>query len=90
MLNSHPAEGETPSFKGSMVTAVAESAEEVREVLSRDIYAQSGVWDLERMEIIPVSGSSKGEEREGLGDWLMVISLNSLLGRSCDGIKMNE
>lgn len=62
MFNSHPAEGETPSFRGSMVTAVAESAEEVREVLSKDIYAQSGVWDMEKMEIIPVSFEHNLEE----------------------------
>ncbi|KAJ5474636.1 hypothetical protein N7475_004202 [Penicillium sp. IBT 31633x] len=53
MLNAHPAEGETPSFKGSMMLAVAESEAEVREILSKDIYTTSGVWDLENAQIIP-------------------------------------
>lgn len=55
MLESHPAEGEDPKFKGSMLVALAESAAEVRELLSRDIYATEGVWDLENAQIIPVS-----------------------------------
>ncbi|KAL2223413.1 hypothetical protein M432DRAFT_587335 [Thermoascus aurantiacus ATCC 26904] len=53
MLESHPAEGEDPKFKGSMLVALAESAAEVRELLSRDIYATEGVWDLENAQIIP-------------------------------------
>ncbi|KAJ5570889.1 hypothetical protein N7535_004549 [Penicillium sp. DV-2018c] len=53
MLNSHPAEGETPSFKGSMMLAAAESEAEVRELLKNDIYTVSGVWDLENAQIIP-------------------------------------
>lgn len=54
MLESHPAEGETPSFKGSMMLAVAESEAEVRALLEKDIYGTSGVWDLEKAQIIPV------------------------------------
>lgn len=54
MLNFHPAEGETPSYKGSMMLAVAENEAEVRKLLESDIYAQSGVWDLEKAQIIPV------------------------------------
>ncbi|KAL1968795.1 hypothetical protein VTN77DRAFT_1156 [Rasamsonia byssochlamydoides] len=57
MLDSHPAEGETPVFKGSMVTAVAESADALREILSKDIYTQAGVWDLEKAQIIPFKTS---------------------------------
>ena len=55
MLNAHPAEGETPSFKGSMMMAVAENEEEVRKILENDIYVKSGVWDMEKAQIIPVS-----------------------------------
>ncbi|KAJ6007622.1 hypothetical protein N7540_011598 [Penicillium herquei] len=53
MLNSHPAEGESLSFKGSMMLAVAENEAEVRALLENDIYARSGVWDLENSQIIP-------------------------------------
>ncbi|KAJ5143999.1 uncharacterized protein N7515_002786 [Penicillium bovifimosum] len=53
MFDSHPAEGETPSFKGSMMLAVAESEAEVRELLEKDIYSTSGVWDLGNAQIIP-------------------------------------
>lgn len=72
MLNSHPAEGETPSFKGSMMLAVAESEAEVRALLENDIYSRSGVWDLENAQIIPVRPIS-------VEDWylihLLIISI---------------
>jgi len=55
MLNSHPAEGEAPSFKGSMILALAESAAEARAMLEKDAYASNGVWDMEKAQIIPVS-----------------------------------
>lgn len=54
MLNSHPAEGESPSFKGSMMLAVAETEAELHELFANDIYGTSGVWDLEKAQIIPV------------------------------------
>ncbi|CAI7564308.1 unnamed protein product [Penicillium glandicola] len=53
MLNAHPADGETPSFKGSMMLAVAENEAEVLELLNKDIYTTSGVWDMENAQIIP-------------------------------------
>lgn len=54
MLNAHPADGETPSFKGSMVMAVAENEAQVLELLNNDIYTTTGVWDMEKAQIIPV------------------------------------
>lgn len=54
MLNAHPADGETPSFKGSMMLAVAENEAQVLELLNKDIYVSSGVWDMENAQIIPV------------------------------------
>lgn len=54
MLGAHPGEGETPSFKGSMIVYTAANAEEVKEIIKRDIYATSGVWDVEKAQIIPV------------------------------------
>ncbi|KUM66765.1 hypothetical protein ACN42_g332 [Penicillium freii] len=53
MLNAHPADGETPSFKGSMMLAVAENEAQVLELLNKDIYVTSGVWDMENAQIIP-------------------------------------
>ncbi|KAJ5556506.1 hypothetical protein N7494_000421 [Penicillium frequentans] len=53
MLASHPAEGEVPSFKGSMLLAVAENEAAVRAILENDIYARSGVWDMEKAQVIP-------------------------------------
>ncbi|KAK9856205.1 hypothetical protein MYU51_000901 [Penicillium brevicompactum] len=53
MLNAHPAEGETPSFKGSMMMVVADSAEQAFELLKKDIYVVSGVWDMDNAQIIP-------------------------------------
>lgn len=58
MLESHPAEGETPAFKGSMMLAIAENEAEVRAILENDIYAHSGVWDLANAQIIPVRYAS--------------------------------
>jgi hypothetical protein len=57
MLDSHTAAGGIPSFRGSAMVVVAENAEAVKELLSNDIYASEGVWDLENAQIIPVSGS---------------------------------
>jgi hypothetical protein len=58
MLESHPAEGETPAFQGSMMLALAENEAEVRAILENDIYAHSGVWDLAKAQIIPVCFTS--------------------------------
>lgn len=32
-----------------------ESAEDVRQIIKNDIYATSGVWDIEKVQIYPVS-----------------------------------
>ncbi|KJK66967.1 YCII-related domain protein [Aspergillus parasiticus SU-1] len=52
-LESHPAPGETPPFNGSALIVVAENEAEVRELISNDIYTRSGVWDVEKAQIIP-------------------------------------
>lgn len=52
---SHPVEGQTPQFKGSMMIFRGTSAEEVREILNNDVYAKNEVWDMENTQIIPVS-----------------------------------
>lgn len=49
-LDYHPAEGENPPpMNGSALIVAAECAEEIREILSKDIYATSGVWDLDNV-----------------------------------------
>lgn len=55
----HPQEGEKAQFLGSVVVYTGENAEEVREIISNDIYASSGVWDLEKVQIYPVSDLNK-------------------------------
>lgn len=50
MLDHHPAEGENPPpMNGSTLIVAAEGVEEIREILSKDIYATSGVWDLDNV-----------------------------------------
>ncbi|EEH37383.1 hypothetical protein PAAG_07664 [Paracoccidioides lutzii Pb01] len=53
LLEYHPEEGQTPPMKGSVLIVVSESPEAVREQLSKDIYATSGVWDIDNMQITP-------------------------------------
>ncbi|KAI1817348.1 hypothetical protein GGS20DRAFT_582486 [Poronia punctata] len=47
-------------FYGSSLVCVAESKEEVLEVLKKDIYATSGVWDLENAQIWPPMTAEEG------------------------------
>jgi hypothetical protein len=57
VLNEVP-EGTDPSkysFAGSTIVVQAASREEVKEILRRDIYAQSGVWDVENVSLISFS-----------------------------------
>ncbi|KAJ5812264.1 hypothetical protein N7474_008565 [Penicillium riverlandense] len=77
MLNSHPTEGETPSFKGSMMLAVAESEAEVRQLLANDIYGTSGVWDLENAQIIPCK-TAKHPSYRNITWILQLLSLTNL------------
>ncbi|KAL2833367.1 hypothetical protein BDW59DRAFT_156864 [Aspergillus cavernicola] len=54
MFNAHPADGETPSFKGSMLICLVENEEQVWEIIRNDIYTKNGVWDLDAVRVIPV------------------------------------
>jgi hypothetical protein len=62
MLEKPVVEGETPKMKGSAVLCVAATREEVVERLKRDVYVTSGVWDFEKVQIIPF----KSALRKGL------------------------
>lgn len=55
MLATHPEEGKDLSFKGSMLVYMAENLEEVHQLINGDIYAKSGVWDLGKALVVPVS-----------------------------------
>ncbi|KAJ6072903.1 hypothetical protein N7467_010988 [Penicillium canescens] len=49
----HPQEGKDAQFLGSVVVYTGGNAAEVREIINNDIYAKSGVWDLEKVQIYP-------------------------------------
>ncbi|KAF6829112.1 YCII-related domain protein [Colletotrichum plurivorum] len=53
MFEEHPAEGKQTVFKGSMIIYTVKDAEEAWELIKNDIYAKSGVWDLEKAQVIP-------------------------------------
>ncbi|KAK4104533.1 hypothetical protein N658DRAFT_492632 [Parathielavia hyrcaniae] len=44
----------TFSFAGSTIVMLASSREEIKEVLRQDVYAQSGVWDVENTQMWPL------------------------------------
>ncbi|EAQ85734.1 hypothetical protein CHGG_06987 [Chaetomium globosum CBS 148.51] len=51
VLNEPPTSDDptTFSFAGSTIVILASSREEIREVLRKDVYASSGVWDVENV-----------------------------------------
>ncbi|KLP12073.1 Uncharacterized protein Y057_14327 [Fusarium fujikuroi] len=53
IFEKHPVEREPAEFKGSIVVYRAETIEQVREIIENDVYATSGVWDLEKLQIFP-------------------------------------
>ena len=54
MLDSHPEDGKEVPFRGSMIIYTGETAEEIRGLIEEDVYAKSGVWDIDNAQIIPV------------------------------------
>lgn len=54
IFEQHPEEGQEAQFKGSVVVYTGDNVEEVRSIIRKDIYATSGVWDLEKVQIFPV------------------------------------
>ncbi|OAQ61557.1 dimeric alpha-beta barrel [Pochonia chlamydosporia 170] len=55
LLNEVPTDSNAANFDffGSTLVCKAESKEAVLEQLKKDIYATSGVWDLEKVQIYP-------------------------------------
>ncbi|CAK1362934.1 unnamed protein product [Cercospora beticola] len=46
-------EGESPKMNGSAFLAVAETKEEIVELVKSDVYYKQGVWNAEKMQIFP-------------------------------------
>lgn len=67
MLEDHSG-AQPPPIKGSVMLATAGSQEEVLEKLKADVYAKE-VWDLENVQIIPVSGATILSS--GCGGWVV-------------------
>ncbi|CAG7996105.1 unnamed protein product [Penicillium salamii] len=55
IFEQHPQESGDAKFLGSVVVYTGEDIDEVRRMINNDIYATSGVWDLEKIRIYPVS-----------------------------------
>ncbi|KAL9108645.1 MAG: hypothetical protein Q9227_006591 [Pyrenula ochraceoflavens] len=53
MLAEQPKEGEQAKMEGSVMLVRANTREEVVERLKTDVYTTSGVWDMEKTQIIP-------------------------------------
>ncbi|TQS33657.1 hypothetical protein Golomagni_05989 [Golovinomyces magnicellulatus] len=52
-LEEAPKDGEDLKIHGSVMVALANSADEVLERLKKDIYAEQDVWDFEKVKIYP-------------------------------------
>jgi len=53
ILKDVPKEGGKLLIEGSAMVAYASSKEEVLEQLKKDVYAESGVWDFSKVQILP-------------------------------------
>jgi uncharacterized protein YciI len=86
MFDAHPSEdwSEPPSFNGSAMIVLAESAEHVRRVMAADIYATAGVWDVKKASVIPVCFALSLVYTFIPGLFVDFYSSNRRLGRRCD------
>lgn len=53
--DEHPADGEPFDFKGSIITFRLPTKADVQKLLDTDVYTETGVWDLPKAKIYPVS-----------------------------------
>ncbi|MCJ1374701.1 hypothetical protein MMC20_005933 [Loxospora ochrophaea] len=53
LLDEPYREGSSMKISGSAILANAVSKEEVLEVLKRDVYSTSGIWDWSKVQIYP-------------------------------------
>lgn len=65
MLEDTPKEGEGLKINGSVMMAVAASKEEVLEKIKKDVYANEGVWDMEKVSFF-VDGVKKTRREANL------------------------
>jgi uncharacterized protein YciI len=62
MFSHPPQDGESPPpMVGSALLAYAETKEEVMEIVKNDIYATSGVWDLNKIQIWPFKSAIRSD-----------------------------
>ena len=54
MLDSHPEQAKEVPFRRNMIIYTGETIEEIRGLIKEDIYAKSGVWDVDNAQIILV------------------------------------
>lgn len=54
MLDSHPEQAKEVPFRRNTIIYTGETIEEIRGLIKEDIYAKSGVWDVDNAQIIPV------------------------------------
>ncbi|ONH66867.1 hypothetical protein BON22_2843 [Cyberlindnera fabianii] len=54
IFNEVPVEGAKPNFAGSMLTIVADTKEEVIDILKKDIYAKEGIWNFDNVLVYPL------------------------------------
>ncbi|MCJ1481480.1 hypothetical protein MMC06_001639 [Schaereria dolodes] len=54
-LDAHPVADEGLKINGSVMLALAESKEEVLEQIKNDVYCKEGIWDMDKIQVIPVS-----------------------------------
>jgi hypothetical protein len=52
MLEDTPKEGSPLKINGSVMMAVASSKEEVMERIKSDVYADKGVWDMDKVSFL--------------------------------------
>lgn len=55
-------DGKPANFAGSNLTVVADTKEEVLEILNNDIFAKEGVWDMSTVKIFPFGCAARKEK----------------------------
>jgi uncharacterized protein YciI len=59
MLDKPLKDGEAAKMKGSVMLITAETEEKALEWVKNDVYTKEGVWDVSKIQIMPVSVRSR-------------------------------